>query len=170
MLKNTVKRVVFVIYSQAGEVMERFVFDVDRFPVVGEREQFTEMVRDELGLGGTGEGGERLRGVGVSAVDVEEQLRAAIRKLAYCGGKLGDLPEGCTFTVVVELKDGAEPPIGVCLIMKEASLCSVISKDHANMCHSILNPGSRPNRHCRLERKEKVNRLGVIWEVSKLYP
>lgn len=110
MLKNTVRRIAFVIYSQAGGVMERFMFDVDRFPVVGEKEQFTEMVREQQG---SEEGEDRLKGVGVNTVDVEEQLRAAIRVLAYCGGKLGDLPEGCTYTVVVELKDGAEPPIGV---------------------------------------------------------
>lgn len=93
--------------------MERFVFDVERFPVVPELEKFTEFVRD-------GEGEEGFRGVGVSAVDVEEQLRAAIRKLAYCGGKLGELPEGCTYIVVVELKDTAEPPIGV-----RSTLCAM---------------------------------------------
>jgi mitotic spindle assembly checkpoint protein MAD2B len=122
MLKNTVQRVVFVIYSKAAEVMERFVFDVERFPSVPEKEQWTELVRD-----GDAEGEERLRGVGVSAVDVEEQLRAAIRKLAYCGGKLGELPEGCTYTVVVELKDGAEPPIGV-----RFAMCAVVTKHYTN--------------------------------------
>ena len=100
--------------------MERFVFDVDRFPVVVDKEQFTEMVRDKQGWQ---EGEDRLKGVGVSAVDVEEQLRAAIRKLAYCGGKLGDLPEGCTYTVVVELKDGVEPPIGVRPVLVIEKLC-----------------------------------------------
>ena len=111
MLSNTVRRVVFVVYSQAEEVLERFVFDVERFPVVPAKEQYTEFVREEEGF--IGEGEERLTGTGVSAVDVEEQLRAAIRKLAYCGGSLGKLPERCTYTVVVELKDGGEPPIGV---------------------------------------------------------
>ena len=116
MLKSPVRRVVFVIYSKAREVLERFVFDVDRFPVVPAREQGTEMVRDgdELGEGEEGEG-DSLKGVGVNAVDVEEQLRAVVRKLAYCGEKLGALPEECTFTVVVELKDCGEPPIGVCM-------------------------------------------------------
>jgi mitotic spindle assembly checkpoint protein MAD2B len=111
MLSNTVRRVVFVIYSQTEEVLERFVFDVERFPVVPAKEQYTEFVREKESF--IGEGEERLRGTGVTAVDVEEQLRAAIRKLAYCGGKLGELPQGCTYTVVVELKDGGEPPIGV---------------------------------------------------------
>jgi len=111
MLKGTVKRIVFVIYAEAGEVMERFLFDVERLPVVPEREQCTEFVREGDGDGGEGEE-VRLKGVGVSAVDVEEQLRATIRKLAYCGEKLGELPERCTYTVAVELKDSAEAPIG----------------------------------------------------------
>ena len=112
MVKNTVKRVVFVIYSKQAEVLERFVFDVERFPVVPEKEQFTEFVRDEGGDDGEEEG--RLKVLGANAIDVEEQLRAAIRKLAYCGEKLGELPEGCTYTVAVELKDNADPPVRVC--------------------------------------------------------
>ena len=108
MLKGTVKRIVIVIYSEMGKVMERFIFDVERFPVVLEREENTEYVRD-----GGDEGERMLKGVGVSAVDVEEQLRAAIKKLAYCGEKLEELPKGCTYTVAVELKDSADPPIGV---------------------------------------------------------
>lgn len=48
-----------------------------------------------------------------SAVDVEEQLRAAMSKLAYCGSSLGELPVGCSFTVCIELKVEGEPPLGV---------------------------------------------------------
>ncbi len=53
------------------------------------------------------------KGVGVSLTDVEEQLRATIRKLAYTAEKLAPLPAGCTFTVAVELRDKVDPPIGV---------------------------------------------------------
>ena len=119
MYKNTVRRVVFVVFSEKGECLERFIFDVERFPVVGGREKFTEFVRDGgdvVGDGKSTEGG-NLMAVGVSSVDVEEQLRATIRKLAYCGGKLGDLPQRCTYTVVVELKDGSKPPIGVSSVL-----------------------------------------------------
>jgi mitotic spindle assembly checkpoint protein MAD2B len=116
MLKGNVQRIVFVVYSEDGrttEVMERFVFDVSGWPVVEAREQWTELVRDDDEIGEEGEGeGPKLRGVGVSAVDVEEQLRATIRKLAYSCEKLEPLPEGCTYTVAVELKDSADPPIG----------------------------------------------------------
>lgn len=102
MLKGAVRRVVFVIYSDQHEVMERFLFDVERFPAVPEKEAYVEF-----------EGGERAEELKISRVDVEEQLRAVVRKLAYCGGKLGELPEGCTYTVAVELRDQADPPIGV---------------------------------------------------------
>jgi mitotic spindle assembly checkpoint protein MAD2B len=107
LLKGAVRRVVFVIYSQQHEVLERFLFDVSEFPSVPEKERFTEF---EGTSAMEGDEGEQLR---VNKVDVEEQLRATIRKLAYCGSKLGELPGGCTYTVAVELKKDADVPIGV---------------------------------------------------------
>lgn len=100
---GTVKRIIVVIYNRDGEVMERFLFDVERFPVVESKEYLTDF-----------EAREGSDGPGVSRSDVEEQLRATIRKLAYAGEKLSPLPEGCTFTIAVELRDKADPPIGVC--------------------------------------------------------
>ncbi|KAH8808838.1 DNA-binding protein [Xylogone sp. PMI_703] len=102
MLKGAVSRVVVPIYSPQLEVMERFLFDVSSFPTVPANEIFTPLERE-------GSAGEELR---ISLVDIEEQLRATIRKLAVCGSKLGPLPDGCTYTVAVELKDKAPPPIG----------------------------------------------------------
>ncbi|KAI0396709.1 DNA-binding protein [Xylariaceae sp. FL0594] len=52
----------------------------------------------------------------INWTDVDEQLRAAVRRLAYIGEKMSPLPQGCTFTVAVELRDEAEAPIGVCTI------------------------------------------------------
>lgn len=80
--------------------MERFLFDVSSFPIIPPGENLTEFEEREGELG-------------ISLVDVEEQLRAGARKLAYCGSKLSSLPEGCTYTVAVELRDSADPPIGV---------------------------------------------------------
>ena len=80
------------------------MFDVERFPAVAREEQLTTFESRE-------EEGVEMRGISVS--DIEEQLRATVRKLAYCGEKLGELPDGCTFTVCVELKEEAEVPIGV---------------------------------------------------------
>lgn len=95
-----------MIYSDQQEVLERFMFDVSAFPSVPEKEKFTEF---EGTSAEEGDDGEELR---VNIIDVEEQLRATVRKLAYCGSKLGKLPNGCTYTIAVELKDEAEPPIG----------------------------------------------------------
>ncbi|KIN00203.1 hypothetical protein OIDMADRAFT_54802 [Oidiodendron maius Zn] len=102
MFKGTIRRIVLVIYSDRQEVLERFLFDVERFPVVPEKDAYTEFGVES---GAEGE-------VKVSRVDVEEQLRATIRTLAYCGAKLGVLPEDCTYTLAVELKDNMDPPIG----------------------------------------------------------
>ncbi|KAG9230825.1 HORMA domain-containing protein [Amylocarpus encephaloides] len=95
--KNTVKRVVLVIYAPSGEVLERFLFDISRFPVVDDHEKYTEF--------------DGARGIG-NVVDVNEQLRHTIRKLDYAGSKMQPLPEDCTYTLAVELRDEAEPPIG----------------------------------------------------------
>jgi mitotic spindle assembly checkpoint protein MAD2B len=102
MLKGTVRRVVVVIYNQDLEVMERYLFDVERFPIVDPKEALTEFEARE----GQGE-------MKISVTDVEEQLRATIRRLAYACSRMGPLPEGCTYTVAVELRDKADPPIGV---------------------------------------------------------
>lgn len=83
------------------------MFDVSNFPSVPEKERFTEFEGTEAK---EGDDGEEMR---INKVDVEEQLRATVRKLAYCGGKLSDLPDGCTYTVAVELKEKSDPPIGV---------------------------------------------------------
>lgn len=104
LLKGVVDKVAVVIYSKEGKVMERFMFDLSRFPVVPPEEKFTEFTEKDFA--------QAERDLKTRLVDVEEQLRGAVRKLAYCGGKLDPLPEDCTFTVVVELKDKADPPIG----------------------------------------------------------
>ena len=47
-------------------------------------------------------------------VDLEEQFRAIFARLGVCSSKLAPLPDNCSFTVCVELKDvmGVDPPIG----------------------------------------------------------
>jgi mitotic spindle assembly checkpoint protein MAD2B len=102
LLKGTVRRVVVVIYNRDLRVMERFLFDVERFPVVDPKEALTDFEPRE----GQGE-------MRISLTDVEEQLRGTIRRLAYTGSKMGPLPEGCTYTLAVELRDRADVPIGV---------------------------------------------------------
>ena len=85
--------------------MERFMFDIDRFPIVGPKENYTEFeVREEVD--------EDLKAK-IPVVDIEEQLRATLRLLSHACTKLSPLPEGCTFTLAVELRDKVDPPIGV---------------------------------------------------------
>ncbi|KAH6673988.1 HORMA domain-containing protein [Plectosphaerella plurivora] len=130
-------RVCVNIHHRRGlAVIERWVFDVSSFPawiddeaerarlaeaaakgkgkerprpVTWEererREQrprrMTEAERDELERGGA-----------VNWVDVDEAMRGALRRVAYAAEKKGAAEEGCTFTIAVELKDGAQPPLG----------------------------------------------------------
>ncbi|KAL2070287.1 hypothetical protein VTL71DRAFT_13313 [Oculimacula yallundae] len=109
--KGSVKRIVVPIFSEVGEVMERFMFDVERFPVVGEKERWTEFeARDEAY---SQDPTEKLQ-AGVRRADIEEQLRGTIRRLDYACSRLTPLPENCTYSIAVELRDepGVEPPIG----------------------------------------------------------
>jgi mitotic spindle assembly checkpoint protein MAD2B len=101
LLEGVVDRIFVVIYTQDAKVVERWVFDIGGFPVVPRDEALTEFEY----LGG---------GKGASIVDVEEQLRAIVGKLAYHGERMEQLPENCTFTVAVELKKMADPPPDVC--------------------------------------------------------
>lgn len=85
-----------MVFSSAGEVLERYIFDISRFPIVGEKEKWTEFEE----------------GRGMERVDVEEQLRATVKRLQGVGERMGELEQGCTFTVVVEVREGREAPIG----------------------------------------------------------
>ncbi|CZS96354.1 related to MUS-26 protein MUS-26, involved in DNA repair [Rhynchosporium agropyri] len=109
--KGSVKKIVVPVFSEEGEVMERFMFDVERFPVVGEKERWTEFeARDQAP---NHDPAEKLR-AGVRRADIEEQLRGTIRRLDYACSKLTPLPENCTYSIAVELRDEpeVEPPIG----------------------------------------------------------
>ncbi|KAK8090775.1 mitotic spindle assembly checkpoint protein MAD2 [Apiospora phragmitis] len=48
----------------------------------------------------------------INWTDVDEGFRAAVRKMASAAEQLPPLPEGCTYTVAVELRDESEAPIG----------------------------------------------------------
>lgn len=121
-----------------GSVLERFMFDVSHLPtwsggtealrnVRGEgddpqQQDDEETGEDDNGSGednpadGVVDGGAAAEHDNPSAVinwtDVDEQLRAAVQRLAYAGEKMSTLPRGCTFTVAVELRDKAKKPIG----------------------------------------------------------
>lgn len=103
LLKGTVDRVALVIYSAQDMPLERFVFDLSRFPFVPKEYHFTPMSR-------TTDDGEDV--AVLPRVDLEEQMRATMSRLSSCRSRLKPLPENCTFTLAIELRDNTSPPIG----------------------------------------------------------
>jgi mitotic spindle assembly checkpoint protein MAD2B len=103
LLKRAVARVAIVIFEAEGKgrPLERFVFDLSRWPEVPAGEVYTPIVRDTGNAVDT-----------KITVDMEEQLRGVMSKLAVCGKTLKPVPENCTYTVCIELKDEVDPPIG----------------------------------------------------------
>ena len=103
LLKGTVERVAVVIYNKSNTPLERFMFDVSRFPAIPASDVDTPLERE-------GEDGEST--TVLPRIDIEEQFRATISKVAACGSVLKPLSKGCTFTVAIELKSEGEAPTG----------------------------------------------------------
>ncbi|KAF3915255.1 hypothetical protein ABW20_dc0110510 [Dactylellina cionopaga] len=110
LLKCTVDLVCINIISPSNTPLERFVFDVSRFPVVAASDIHSPFVQVA---------GEDYDGTPVvpdsqdfHQVDLEEQLRAILTKLSYSSVKLGKLPKDCTFSVSMELKKDSPAPEG----------------------------------------------------------
>ncbi|GAA6064141.1 hypothetical protein JCM10212_005142 [Sporobolomyces blumeae] len=98
MLKGSVKRAVLVIKESTIEEtpLERYVFD---FEWLIARQQFPE------------DGGDFVPSAkGLARGDVEDLFRACLRKLNGSTAYLKKLPSETTFAVVLELRDGADPP------------------------------------------------------------
>lgn len=118
-------------------VLERWIFDVSHFPSWPGGIEVLRNFRggdggdqprdeEEPGEDENGSGEENLADGGTAAApaendpgaatinwtDVNEQLRGAVQRIAYAGEKMDILPERCTFTVAVELRDEAAAPIG----------------------------------------------------------
>ncbi|KAI2636082.1 HORMA domain-containing protein [Xylaria nigripes] len=125
--QGAAERLAVVLYDGAGAVMERWMFDVARFPVWRgvpsddkEKGKAWDREADDEDASGDGEGitdragiaGEEPTQSKVNWTNVDEELRAAVRRLAYAGEKMAPLPDGCTFTIALELRDDAEAPIG----------------------------------------------------------
>ncbi|KAI9865337.1 MAG: hypothetical protein M1824_003491 [Vezdaea acicularis] len=106
--KGAVARVAVIIYSRDSQPLERFMFDVSKFPSVPVAEITTpfEPLEDADAKAG------HTSPLDVSLVDIEEQFRAVMTKLSVCGSSLEKLPDGCSFTVCIELRDQAKPPLG----------------------------------------------------------
>ncbi|KAK3319040.1 DNA-binding protein [Apodospora peruviana] len=106
-----------------GSVLERWLFDVSKFPawpggpkpmrdferVVLGKESRLEEARDRHLFDPKLPAGDQKN---VSWPDVDEQFRGVLRRMAHAAEKMQPLPEGCTFTVAVELRDEGVAPIG----------------------------------------------------------
>ncbi|KAI1143116.1 DNA-binding protein [Hypoxylon sp. FL0543] len=110
---GVVERIAVVIYDGQARVMERWMFDVAGFPAwKGVKETKVSRAEEEEELAEGAGAAESSAERKLNWADVDEQFRATIRKLAYAGEKMAPLPEGCTFTIAVELRDEGEAPIG----------------------------------------------------------
>lgn len=104
LLKGTVQVVAVMLYTKFGKAVERYVFDVSRFPGVLPSNVDAPLER-------VGASGDKV--AVVPTIDMDEQFRATMSKLANCSSRLRKLPEDCTFTVAIELKnESGRPPIG----------------------------------------------------------
>lgn len=100
--RAAVDKVVFAVHAKDTlKVLERWVFDVGRFPEWGNSDAF-----------GVRRDGDVIDEEGVNWTDVGEALRGALRRVAYTAEKMPSLPEGCTFTLAIELRGKASKPIG----------------------------------------------------------
>ncbi|KAH8900213.1 DNA-binding protein [Thozetella sp. PMI_491] len=117
----------------SGAVLERWMFDVSSFPAwpggsdamgdfgsalqaqsedndggEGDLEEDPAAADD----GDDGDNDSDVDDAEVNWVDVDEQFRGAISRMAHTAEKMGHLPPRCTFTVAVELKQEGKTPIG----------------------------------------------------------
>jgi len=102
LLKGVVASVAVVIFSKDNKAMERFVFDASRFPAVSAADLDVLLERRDSD-------GEEVDVL--PQIDMEEQFRATMSKLTNCQSTLKPLPQGCTFTVAVELKPDGDAPV-----------------------------------------------------------
>jgi mitotic spindle assembly checkpoint protein MAD2B len=99
---------VVILSESSKQPLERFSFDVSSFPEIDNLKMHSLLIHEpndsdenEVGLPGT------------SMAELGDQFRAVMQQLSACTGRLGKLPGNCTFTVMVELKEGSDPPINV---------------------------------------------------------
>jgi len=102
LLKGGVYRVAIVIFSNDNKALERFVFDVSRFPSIPLGDQDTPLERS---------GTDDMQQPVLPVIDMEEQFRAVMSRLTNCGSTLKSVPSKCTFTIAIELKQDGPAPV-----------------------------------------------------------
>jgi len=101
LMKGAIEKISLVIFSRWDDPLERFVFDLSRFPVVPKSEWYTTFAK-------SGES----RDKNLPLANMSEQFRAVMAKLAFCHRDLEPLPDECHFNIAIELRGEADPPIG----------------------------------------------------------
>lgn len=90
-----------------SQVLEKWTFDLHSLPVVVKQDRDVPFASlDDVGL---------RRNVNVT--DLEASFRGLLSRLNTVAGKLRPLPDGegapeCSFTITIEVKDGADRPVG----------------------------------------------------------
>ena len=98
-LRSSVDRIALVILSPSQLPLERFVFEVSRFPAIKLEEINIPLNKEGLSPQSR-------------IIDLQEQFRGAMSRLAVCGGQLKPLPKSCSFTIAIEIRQSQVPPIG----------------------------------------------------------
>lgn len=89
--------------------MERYVFDLSTFPNVPFEGGYGDLLLQQLAEVGGGAGEEKKRLDEITIAGLEAQFRACLMKLSVAAPDLGRLPEDCTYTVAVEMKEPGAP-------------------------------------------------------------
>lgn len=115
---GSVRRIAIVVHDADARVLERWIVDVAAFPAFAGVKEPRGSRRDEEEDGAAAGGPEAredavAEGRAINWTDVDESFRGAVRRMAFAGEKMGRLPEGCSFTIAVELREEGEAPIGV---------------------------------------------------------
>ncbi|KAK2068355.1 hypothetical protein P8C59_002996 [Phyllachora maydis] len=100
-----------------GTVLERWLFDVSRFPAwpggaAGMRDFGTALTRAARSEDKDSDKDRDSDNGNVNWADVDEQFRGAVARVAAAAERMAELPPGCTYTMAVELREEAEAPIG----------------------------------------------------------
>lgn len=106
--RNTVETVVICIFEcDNSQVLEKWTFDLHSLPVVIRQDRDVPFASlDDVEL--------RRK---VNVTDLEASFRGLLSRLNTVAGKLRPLPDGdgapeCSFTITIEVKDGADRPVG----------------------------------------------------------
>ncbi|PUU74474.1 DNA-binding protein [Tuber borchii] len=108
--KGNVSKVSLIIISPRNIPLERYVFDLSAFPNVPFEGGYGDLLLQQLAEVGGGVGGEEKKRLDeITIAGLEAQFRACLMKLSVAAPDLGRLPEDCTYTVAMEMKEPGAP-------------------------------------------------------------